>query len=65
MWIGVSTDDKFGASYGIKGLLYGGPGNLSCGSSGIICGWGPEFRSGDTGFIKEQASKSNIKPRFN
>ena len=31
MWVGVCTEDKFGSSYGIKALLYGGPGNLSSG----------------------------------
>ena len=33
MWVGVATEDRFGPGYGLKGLLYGGPGNLSDGGS--------------------------------
>ena len=31
IWIGVGTEDRFATSYRIKGLLFGGPGNLSDG----------------------------------
>ena len=54
MWVGVCSDNKFGSSYGIKGLLYGGPGNLSSGGGLVIGGWGPKFKSGDTGFLKNR-----------
>ena len=48
MWIGVTLDDKFGTGYRLKGLLYGGPGNLSDGSSLAQGGWGPSLKAGDT-----------------
>jgi len=46
-WVGVSTEEKFGAGYGMKGLFYGGPGNLSDGSSLVTGHWGPKFGDGD------------------
>ena len=33
IWIGVGTEDGFAESYRIKGLLFGGPGNLSDGGA--------------------------------
>jgi len=47
MWIGVAEEDKFGPGYQLKGLLYGGPGNLSDGSSLVTGHWGPKFATGD------------------
>ena len=47
LWIGVSTADKFGPGYGLKGLFYGGPGNLSDGNSLVTGPWGPKFGNGD------------------
>ena len=61
MWIGVAEEAKFGPGYQLKvipgsqiffslsrqGLLYGGPGNLSDGSSLVTGHWGPKFASGD------------------
>ena len=47
IWIGVSSPAKFGAGYGMKGLFYGGPGNLSDGSSLVAGQWGPKFEDGD------------------
>ena len=47
MWLGVSTEDKFGPGWALKGLLYGGPGNLAAGG-GLISGhWGPKLVAGD------------------
>ena len=61
MWIGVAEESNFGPGYQLKvfivikccskfplqGLLYGGPGNLSDGSSLVTGHWGPKFAAGD------------------
>ena len=31
MWVGVGTENGFASGYGLKALLFGGPGNLSSG----------------------------------
>eukprot|EP00091_Calanus_sinicus_P015661 TRINITY_DN34159_c0_g1_i1.p1 TRINITY_DN34159_c0_g1~~TRINITY_DN34159_c0_g1_i1.p1 ORF type:complete len:103 (-),score=34.39 TRINITY_DN34159_c0_g1_i1:135-443(-) len=36
LWIGVGTEENFGSGYKLKGLLYGGPGNLSDGGSLVL-----------------------------
>jgi len=46
-WLGLCSKDHFGAGYGIKGLFYGGPGNLSDGNSLVTGHWGPKFGDGD------------------
>ena len=46
-WLGVTTRERFGPGYGMKGLFYGGPGNLSDGGSLVTGQWGPKFGSGD------------------
>ena len=48
MWVGVTTEDKFGPGWSLKGLLYGCPGNLSDGSSLVTSGWGPKVAAGHT-----------------
>ena len=47
MWLGVCTEEHFGAGYKLKGLMYGGPGNLSDGGALITGQWGPKFGEGD------------------
>jgi len=47
LWIGVTMPTQFAAGYGLKGLLYGGPGNLGDGSSLVASCWGPQFADGD------------------
>jgi hypothetical protein len=47
LWIGVTTADNFGPGYSMKGLFYGGPGNLSDGNSLVTGHWGPKFGNGD------------------
>ena len=68
MWIGVAEEAKFGPGYQLKvisgsqiffslsrqGLLYGGPGNLSDGSSLVTGHWGPKFAPGDNIGMKVQ-----------
>ena len=43
MWIGVGTEENFGSGYKLKGLLYGGPGNLSDGGALVSGHWGLSF----------------------
>merc|ERR1719357_2119844 len=47
MWLGVATEEIFGPGYAMKGLLYGGPGNLSAGGGLVAGNWGPAFVAGD------------------
>lgn len=47
MWLGVATEENFGSGYKLKGLLYGGPGNLSDGGALVTGHWGPKFGAGD------------------
>lgn len=60
-WIGVAPKDKFAPGYGLKGLLFGGPGNLSDGSSLVIGHWGPSFGDGDViGMRLEQSGDRTV-----
>jgi len=63
-WVGVSSDDKFGAGWAIKGLFYGGPGNLSDGGSLIAGSWGPNFGEGDTIGMRVEATGDNTTVAF-
>eukprot|EP00403_Amphidinium_massartii_P040003 CAMPEP_0178437728 /NCGR_PEP_ID=MMETSP0689_2-20121128/35167_1 /TAXON_ID=160604 /ORGANISM="Amphidinium massartii, Strain CS-259" /LENGTH=394 /DNA_ID=CAMNT_0020059989 /DNA_START=88 /DNA_END=1272 /DNA_ORIENTATION=- len=45
-FIGVSTKDGLAPGYKVKGLLYGGPGNLSNGSGGLRTGFGDGVKKG-------------------
>eukprot|EP00092_Neocalanus_flemingeri_P021705 GFUD01023543.1.p1 GENE.GFUD01023543.1~~GFUD01023543.1.p1 ORF type:complete len:292 (+),score=99.40 GFUD01023543.1:312-1187(+) len=47
MWVGVGTQENFGSGYKLKGLMYGGPGNLSDGGALVTGHWGPKFGEGD------------------
>lgn len=47
MWVGLGTKENFGSGYKMKGLLYGGPGNLSDGGALLQGNWGPRFGEGD------------------
>ena len=64
MWVGVALEEKFGAGYGMKGLLYGGPGNLSDGGSLVTGGWGPQLQAGDTVDMMVTQSGDNLKMGF-
>jgi len=65
MWIGVAREDKFGPGYSMKGLFYGGPGNLSDGGSLVTSGWGPKFLPGDLVDMRLTLSGDNLKLEFN
>jgi len=47
MWIGVAVRENFGSGYKLKGLMYGGPGNLSDGGALVTGHWGPKLEQGD------------------
>ena len=45
--IGVAEEERFGPGYKVKGLMFGGPGNLSDGSALVAGHWGPKVEAGD------------------
>ena len=47
IWLGVSNEENFGAGYSVKGLFYGGPGNLSDGRGLLRGDWGPKLNDND------------------
>jgi len=64
IWFGVSTEDRFAKCYGVRGLFYGGPGNLSDGSALVKSGWGPELVQGDTLDMKVQGISDGLTVEF-
>eukprot|EP00928_Gymnodinium_smaydae_P046649 TRINITY_DN31092_c0_g1_i1.p1 TRINITY_DN31092_c0_g1~~TRINITY_DN31092_c0_g1_i1.p1 ORF type:complete len:381 (-),score=56.10 TRINITY_DN31092_c0_g1_i1:139-1281(-) len=46
-WVGVTTKAGFGPGYKLKGLMFGGPGNLSNGSGGLVTGFADQVKTGD------------------
>ena len=64
MWIGLGTEERFGPGYRLKGLLYGGPGNLSDGGSLVTGGWGPRFSDGDTVDMRMTLAGGNLSLEF-
>jgi len=64
MWLGVGTEDKFGPGYSLKGLMYGGPGNLSDGGSLVTGGWGPKIQQGDLVDMRLTLEEDRIKLEF-
>lgn len=59
-WIGVSSEDKFGAGWAMKGLFYGGPGNLSDGGGLVTGHWGPSFADGDVVNMRVEQAGDNV-----
>ena len=47
VWVGVAEEEMFGPGYQLKGLMFGGPGNLSDGSALVAGHWGPKVEAGD------------------
>jgi len=64
IWIGVGREDRFARCYGVKGLFYGGPGNLSDGSALVRGGWGPKLVQGDTVDMKVQKNNDGLTVEF-
>jgi len=48
IFVGLTDLDKFQKGWALKGLLYGGPGNLSNGSALIVSEYGPNIKCGNT-----------------
>ena len=64
IWIGVSMPAKFGPGYGMKGLFYGGPGNLSDGNSLVAGQWGPKYEEGDIIGMRIEQNSNKISISF-
>jgi len=64
MWIGVAVRENFGSGYGLKGLLYGGPGNLSEGGSLVAGNWGPKLEKGDKIGMRLEVAGDNYNLAF-
>jgi len=47
VWVGLTTPEHFGEGYSLRGLMYGGPGNLGDGNQLLVGGWGPKLEEGD------------------
>jgi len=60
MWVGVAEEGNFGPGYAMKGLMYGGPGNLSDGGSLVTGHWGPKFSHGDQIGMKLEVSSDRV-----
>ncbi|CAJ1332911.1 unnamed protein product [Effrenium voratum] len=59
-FIGIGTEEKFGAGYSCKGLFYGGPGNLSDGGGCLKSQWGEDVKKGDVVGILVQVKDSKL-----
>ena len=60
LWVGVAEEARFGAGYQLKGLMFGGPGNLSDGSALVTGKWGPRLEPGDTLDMKLEVAETAI-----
>merc|ERR550517_7667 len=63
-WVGVATEANFAAGWGLKGLFYGGPGNLSDGGSLVQGNWGPKFGAGDVIGMQVDQSADRVQIAF-
>jgi len=52
VWVGVGTENGFATGYGLKALLFGGPGNLSSGGSLVQMNFGPTLKTGDEVYMR-------------
>ena len=59
-FIGIGTEEKFGAGYKCKGLFYGGPGNLADGGACCKSQWGDDVKKGDVVGILVQVKDSKL-----
>ena len=64
LWVGVAEEARFGPGYQLKGLMFGGPGNLSDGSALVTGNWGPRLQPGDTLDMKLEVTGSAITLSF-
>jgi len=64
-WVGVTTKAGFDAGYKLKGLMFGGPGNLSDGSRGLRFGFGEDVKAGDVvGVLLDLSDPSTVGATF-
>jgi len=64
MWLGVGTEENFGSGYKLKGLMFGGPGNLSDGGALVTGHWGPKFGEGDKIGMRLEVAGDNLTLSF-
>ena len=64
LWVGVAEEARFGPGYQMKGLMFGGPGNLSDGSALITGNWGPKLQPGDALDMRLEVAGSAITLSF-
>lgn len=64
LFLGVTDNDKFGKGWALKGLMFGGPGNLSSGGALLIGDFGPKPKSGNTIGIFVDMEGTNLKIYF-
>lgn len=64
LWVGVGTQENFGPGYKMKGLLFGGPGNLSDGGSLVKGQWGPKLNQGDKICLRQEVNTDSVSVAF-
>jgi len=64
IWLGVTNEDHFAPGYAIKGLFYGGPGNLSEGGNLVRGDWGPKLNNNDVVCMKVEQKGDNTDVSF-
>ena len=64
VWLGVGTEDNFGPGYQLRGLMFGGPGNLSDGGALVTGHWGPRLGAGDDVVMRLEVRGDNITLAF-
>jgi len=60
-FVGLTSESSFGQGWAIKGYLYGGPGNISNGSGGLLFAFGESIKTGDTVGILAEAGVDRLK----
>lgn len=61
IWVGMTSPGHFKKGYGLHGILFGGPGNLSDGGAGLKYQWGPAVSKGDVvGLLLDLSDTSKL-----
>jgi len=64
IFVGLTDLEKFKTGWELKGLLYGGPGNLSNGGTLLVGSYGPKIQSGNTVGILAVFEEEKLKVYF-
>ena len=64
IWLGLSNEENFAAGYSIKGLFYGGPGNLSDGKGLLRGNFGPKLNDNDVVGMKVEQKDGHTDVSF-